>query len=217
MARMPTPGRLHTCSPEGAVLAFGMPTRGEGALLWLPAALLRRGCSVRIGRHPKNEIDLSSLAVSKRHCTLTLDASGTTFIMDRGSSHGTFVNGRRLGANTVSAVRTADTVLAPRRRPFTKVPWLEPRSIMNVVPLASRVSVQWRLDTASEDRSISFFGCRPILTEQPRRRSAAGSHNRAPSPRVGMPNANTAPSGLQVCSLPGVGIRAMPVASVDLS
>ena len=110
MARMPTPGRLHTCSPEGAVLAFGMPTLGEGALLWLPAALLRRGCSVRIGRHPKNEIDLSSLAVSKRHCTLTLDASGTTFIMDRGSSHGTFVNGRRLGANTVSAVRTADTV-----------------------------------------------------------------------------------------------------------
>lgn len=91
-----------------------MPPVGEVAqagLSWRPAALLRRGCSVRIGRHPKNEIDLSSLAVSKRHCTLTLDASGTNcFITDRGSSHGTFVNGRRLGANTVSAVRTADTV-----------------------------------------------------------------------------------------------------------
>ena len=91
-----------------------MPPPGELAqagLAWRPAALLRRGCSVRIGRHPKNEIDLSSLAVSKRHCTLTLDGSGTTcFITDRGSSHGTFVNGRRLSANTVSAVRTADTV-----------------------------------------------------------------------------------------------------------
>ena len=90
-----------------------MPPPGELAqagLAWRPAALLRRGCSVRIGRHPKNEIDLSSLAVSKRHCTLTLDVSGTCFITDRGSSHGTFVNGRRLRANTVSAVRTADTV-----------------------------------------------------------------------------------------------------------
>ena len=83
----------------------------QAGLSWQPAALLRRGCSVKIGRHPKNEIDLSSLAVSKRHCTLTLDASGTTcYITDRGSSHGTFLNGRRLGANTVSAVRTADTV-----------------------------------------------------------------------------------------------------------
>jgi hypothetical protein len=80
-------------------------------LSWQPAALLRRGCSVKIGRHPKNTIDLTSLAVSKRHCTLTLDASGTTcYITDRGSSHGTFLNGRRLGANAVSAVRTADTV-----------------------------------------------------------------------------------------------------------
>ena len=91
---------------------------------------------------------------------------------------------------TVSAVRTADTVLAPRRRPFTKVPWLEPRSVMKqFVPLASRVSVQWRLDTASEDRSISFFGCLPILTEHPRRRSAAGRHGRpacATSPTCGM-------------------------------
>ena len=91
---------------------------------------------------------------------------------------------------TVSAVRTADTVLALRRRPFTKVPWLEPRSVMKqVVPLTSRVSVQWRLDTASEDRSISFFGCLPIRTEQPRRRSAAGRHARpacASSPGGGM-------------------------------
>lgn len=83
----------------------------QAGLSWQPAALLRRGGSVKIGRHPKNEIDLSSLAVSKRHCTLTLDASGTTcYVTDRGSSHGTFLNGRRLGANAVSAVRTADTI-----------------------------------------------------------------------------------------------------------
>eukprot|EP00908_Phaeocystis_cordata_P010390 Transcript_21242.p1 GENE.Transcript_21242~~Transcript_21242.p1 ORF type:complete len:491 (-),score=128.32 Transcript_21242:31-1377(-) len=78
---------------------------------WSPAATLRCGASIKVGRHPKNEVDLPSLAVSKRHCTLTLDAEGhRCYLKDRGSTHGTYLNGRRLTASEVATLGPSDTV-----------------------------------------------------------------------------------------------------------
>ena len=178
-----------------------MPPPGELAqagLPWRPAALLRRGCSVRIGRHPKNEIDLSSLAVSKRHCTLTLDASGTTcFITDRGSSHGTFVNGRRLSTNTVSAVRTADTVTLGSVCPV----------LLRIAPVLSTSAPPRAQPPSLEDlTSYSVLVATPAPEPQ---------HRQAPAPsRPPQPSASAAVAAAARTPRSSAGWR--PVAGVEL-
>ncbi len=59
--------------------------------------------TLRLGRHPYNEVSLGDPAVSRYHCWLTF-RDGTAWIEDLSSANGTRVNGvrvlerRRLGA-----------------------------------------------------------------------------------------------------------------------
>ncbi len=53
--------------------------------------------TLRVGRHPFNEISLADLSVSRYHCWIAVQ-DGTAVIEDLASGNGTFVNGDRLHA-----------------------------------------------------------------------------------------------------------------------
>ena len=51
---------------------------------------------VSVGRHPNNQVPLPDRLISKEHCLIFRDQSGTYFIRDLGSQNGTFVNSQKL-------------------------------------------------------------------------------------------------------------------------
>ena len=51
--------------------------------------------TLRLGRHPFNEVSLGDPGVSRYHCWI-LVRDGSTFIEDLASANGTFVNGERI-------------------------------------------------------------------------------------------------------------------------
>ena len=51
--------------------------------------------TLRIGRHPFNEVSVADLSVSRYHCWIALQ-DGQAVIEDLASGNGTFVNGDRL-------------------------------------------------------------------------------------------------------------------------
>jgi pSer/pThr/pTyr-binding forkhead associated (FHA) protein len=65
------------------------------------------GTSLRIGRHPYNEVSLPDLSVSRYHCWLTF-LEGRPWIEDLASANGTLVNGRRIASRV--ALRPGDVV-----------------------------------------------------------------------------------------------------------
>src|SRR5579863_6868506 len=50
----------------------------------------------RIGRHPRNDIVVADLGVSKQHAELRRSPAGRCTIIDLGSHGGTYVNGTRV-------------------------------------------------------------------------------------------------------------------------
>ncbi len=60
-----------------------------------------------IGRLPENDLVLAHPYVSRRHAEILLDAGGA-FIVDQGSRHGTFINGKPAAAR--QAIGESDTV-----------------------------------------------------------------------------------------------------------
>jgi predicted component of type VI protein secretion system len=54
------------------------------------------GDKVRIGRHPDNEVQIDSMAVSRHHCVLDRTPAGGWVVEDLGSNNGTYVNGARV-------------------------------------------------------------------------------------------------------------------------
>jgi predicted component of type VI protein secretion system len=50
-----------------------------------------------VGRHPHCDVRLRSIRVSRRHCCLT-EVDGEVAVRDLGSTNGTLINGRRVGA-----------------------------------------------------------------------------------------------------------------------
>jgi pSer/pThr/pTyr-binding forkhead associated (FHA) protein len=50
---------------------------------------------VLVGRHPRSDIRIDSLRVSRRHCCLTED-HGAVVVRDLGSSNGIRINGHRV-------------------------------------------------------------------------------------------------------------------------
>ena len=79
---------------------------------WLaPAAgappIVPLGAEVVLGRHPDCEVHLDDDSVSRRHAALRR-REGVWMLVDLGSTNGTWVNGRRVGART--PVRRGDLV-----------------------------------------------------------------------------------------------------------
>lgn len=66
------------------------------------------GDRVRIGRHPDNEVQIDSMAVSRYHCRLERGAQGGWVVEDLGSNNGTYVNGSRIAQPT--PVRDGDVL-----------------------------------------------------------------------------------------------------------
>jgi predicted component of type VI protein secretion system len=63
---------------------------------------------VRIGRHPDNEVQIDSMAISRHHCALERLSNGGWRVEDLGSNNGTLVNGARIAQPT--AVREGDVL-----------------------------------------------------------------------------------------------------------
>ena len=55
------------------------------------------GDTLRIGRHPDNEVQIDSMAVSRHHCLLARAPGGGAWVVeDLGSNNGTLLNGARV-------------------------------------------------------------------------------------------------------------------------
>ena len=50
-----------------------------------------------VGRHPHCDVRLRSICVSRRHCCLT-EVDGEVWVRDLGSTHGTWIDGRRVSS-----------------------------------------------------------------------------------------------------------------------
>jgi hypothetical protein len=74
---------------EGTVLQIRYPLDREGELLGL------QGECVTIGRHPRSDLFLDDVTVSRRHARIHIAPDGYT-IEDEGSLNGTYVNRRRI-------------------------------------------------------------------------------------------------------------------------
>lgn len=61
----------------------------------LTGKLVEIASTLRMGRHPFNELSLADPGVSRYHCWLRV-RDGVTSVEDLASANGTFVNGKRL-------------------------------------------------------------------------------------------------------------------------
>src|SRR5208337_5058241 len=67
----------------------------------IPGTMLRLGQkSNSLGRSAENTFQVHDSTVSRRHAVISIDAAGTAWLTDLGSTNGTFVNGRRIALQT---------------------------------------------------------------------------------------------------------------------
>ena len=67
----------------------------------IPGTMLRLGQkSSSLGRSAENTFQVHDSTVSRRHAVISIDAAGTAWLTDLGSTNGTFVNGRRIALQT---------------------------------------------------------------------------------------------------------------------
>ncbi len=82
--------------PAAPLLLYLIVVRGG-----IPGTMLRLGQkSSSMGRSADNTFQVHDNTVSRRHAVITIDAAGTAWLMDLGSTNGTFVNGRRILMHT---------------------------------------------------------------------------------------------------------------------
>jgi len=87
--------------------AWAVPAQGESRLepacdalgRQLAVDLTRRAC-FRIGRSPHSDVQLIHGTSSRRHAMIFHHTNGSCYIVDAGSAHGTYVNGKRLPTPT---------------------------------------------------------------------------------------------------------------------
>ena len=67
----------------------------------IPGTMLRLGQkSSSLGRSAENTFQFHDSTVSRRHAVLSIDPPGAAWLLDLGSTNGTFVNGRRIATQT---------------------------------------------------------------------------------------------------------------------
>jgi diguanylate cyclase (GGDEF)-like protein len=89
-------------SQPSSLLMYLIVVRGG-----IPGTMFRlmKGTS-GLGRSVENAFQLHEDTVSRRHATVSIDANGTAWLKDAGSTNGTYLNGLRVAANR--SVRVAD-------------------------------------------------------------------------------------------------------------
>lgn len=65
---------------------------------------LTKKASFRIGRSPSSDIQLMHATSSRRHAMLFHHSNGSCYIIDCGSAHGSFVNGKRIASPSKNGV-----------------------------------------------------------------------------------------------------------------
>ena len=68
------------------------------------------GAPVYIGRAAGTAVRIDGSSISRLHCSLALRGNGEIVISDLGSSNGTYVNERVLGANEARPVKVGDVI-----------------------------------------------------------------------------------------------------------
>lgn len=77
----------------------------------VPGSMIPLASGLRtIGRSSDNDIQLPEMSVSRRHATLEIDAEGKVWLVDLGSSNGTFRNGHRLKPGARQTLADGDRV-----------------------------------------------------------------------------------------------------------
>ena len=106
---MDAPGKTQICfsaaagsepaagaQPTAPLLLYLIVARGG-----IPGTMLRLGQkSSSLGRSAENTFQVHDSTVSRRHAVISIDAAGTAWLTDLGSTNGTFVNGRRIATQT---------------------------------------------------------------------------------------------------------------------
>jgi two-component system, cell cycle response regulator len=91
---------LAGAQPAAPLLLYLIVVRGG-----IPGTMLRLGQkSSSLGRSAENTFQVHDNTVSRRHAVISIDAAGAAWVMDLGTTNGTFVNGRRIAMQTPVAI-----------------------------------------------------------------------------------------------------------------
>ncbi|MCZ7646426.1 MAG: FHA domain-containing protein [Planctomycetota bacterium] len=71
---------------------------------------VRRGETITLGRDSQNSVMLFDAHASRRHAEVFCNARGEVFVIDLGSSNGTYLNDGRMEANKPSSLRSGDNI-----------------------------------------------------------------------------------------------------------
>jgi len=88
----------------------GLKLRKEGKLISTIDAISRKGC-VTFGRNAQmSDIKLDHPSISRRHAMIGHGSSGNIYLMDFGSSHGTYLNGQKISPNHRKVLKNKDVI-----------------------------------------------------------------------------------------------------------
>lgn len=94
----PTPWlEKHGANPLARTLATELHVEASAIPLGSPLRIARP--EVRVGRDPEMELALDHASVSNHHATLLVEPNGELFVIDHGSTNGTYVGQERVTAN----------------------------------------------------------------------------------------------------------------------
>lgn len=111
MMRNVVPEQAPNTSPVLEPPSWAEPAKGEARLEPVCESLGRQSAvdltsksSFRVGRSPNSDIQLMHATSSRRHAMLFHHSNGSCYVVDCGSAHGTFVNGKQIAAPSCSGV-----------------------------------------------------------------------------------------------------------------
>lgn len=111
MMRNVVPDEVSANSPHLEPPSWAEPAKGEARLEPVCESLGRQSAidlttksSFRVGRSPNSDIQLMHATSSRRHAMLFHHSNGSCYVVDCGSAHGTFVNGKRVAPPSTNGV-----------------------------------------------------------------------------------------------------------------